>query len=196
MINKVNMDGVKGYGDGAASVPKGGYVCKILGVAVKQNRIGQYLEVSCDIAEGEYKGIFADDYRSQPDPKKWHCVSFVNVPRDDGSEKDGWTKRSFATFIEALEGSNPGYHFDWDETKIKGLMVGGIFANSEWADREGNTRSSVSLVRWTTVEKIRTGKFKIPDDKKLKAGATGSGPSSSGFMTTEYTPVSDSDLPF
>ena len=93
MINRVNMDGVKPYGD-SNILPKGGYVMKILGVTVKQNRVGQYLELSCDVCEGEYKDFFANDYRNQSDPKKWHCNAFVNVPRDDGTEKDGWTKGS------------------------------------------------------------------------------------------------------
>ena len=48
MINRVNMDGVKPYGD-SNILPKGGYVMKILGVTVKQNRVGQYLELSCDV---------------------------------------------------------------------------------------------------------------------------------------------------
>ena len=165
MINRVNMDGVKPYGD-SNILPKGGYVMKILGVTVKQNRVGQYLELSCDVCEGEYKDFFANDYRNQSDPKKWHCNAFVNVPRDDGTEKDGWTKRAFATFIDALEQSNNGYHFDWDETKMKGLIVGGLFV----------------------IDKVRNNKFKLPKDKLLKREDSSS---SSGF-----TPVDSDDLPF
>ena len=63
MINRVNMDGVKPYGD-SNILPKGGYVMKILGVTVKQNRVGQYLELSCDVCEGEYKFSGATKYRT------------------------------------------------------------------------------------------------------------------------------------
>ena len=69
MINQVNMDGVRSYGT-TASVPKGGYVVKILGVNVKQNSKGQYLELGCDIAEGEYAGIFLQDFRGQTSEPK------------------------------------------------------------------------------------------------------------------------------
>ena len=187
MINKVNLDGVKAYGD-VQILPKGGYVMKILGVEVKQNRVGQYLELSCDVCEGEYKDFFATDYRAQDDPKKWHCNAFVNVPKDDGTQQDGWTKRSFKTFIDALEASNPNYHFDWDETKMKGLIIGGLFVNREYRSSYGDIRESTTLASWTTADKIRSGNYKLPKDKPLKENRQ----ESSGF-----TPVpNDSDLPF
>ncbi len=190
MINRVNMDGVKGYSDGAAGVPKGGYVCKIMGVTVKQNKVGQYLEVSCDIAEGEYSGVFTEDYRNQSgENKKWHCNAFVNVPLDNGTERDGWTKRSFQTFIDALEGSNPKYHFDWDETRMKGLLVGAIFGVREWEDRDGNIHESTSIARWTPADKIRSGKYRVPEDKRISDAAE---PKNANGFTT----VDDSDLPF
>lgn len=189
MINKVNMDGVKGYGEGTAQVPKGGYICKIMGAIAKENRVGQYMEISCDIAEGEYKDIFANDYRGQTgETKKWHCNSFVNIPLDDGSERDEWSKRGLQTFIDALELSNPGYHWDWDETKLKGKSIGGIFGLREWEDKDGNVHEGTSLMRWTSIEKIRSGHFRVPADKRLEAHKA---QSSGGF-----TSVSDADLPF
>lgn len=188
MINKVNMDGIKGYGEGSATVPKGGYVVRIMGAVAKQNSVGQYLEVSVDIAEGEYKDIFATDYRAQTgENKKWHCTAFVNVPKDDGTERDNWTKRSFQTFIDALEQTNEQYRFDWDETKMKGLLVGAIFAGREWEDRDGNVHESTSIARWAPADKIRTGRYKMPEDKKL-AGNKKPAP--------VLTPVNDLDLPF
>lgn len=194
MIRKANMDGVVGYGDGVAQVPKGGYVCKILQCLVKENSKGQYLELSCDIAEGEYKDVFATDYRNQSgdsSAKKWHCNAFVNVPLDNGTEQDGWTKRAFKTFIDALEDSNAGYHFDWDDSKIKGLMVGGLFVSQEYRGRDGSIRTSTTIGGWTSAQKIRDGKYKLPKDKVLKDSAPRSG-GNDGF-----TPISDdSDLPF
>lgn len=187
MINKVNMDGIKPYGE-SSMLPKGGYVMKILGVEVKQNSKGQYLQVSCDVVEGEYKDFFAEDYRAQSEPKKWHCNAFVNVPRDDGTEQDGWTKRAFATFIDSLEQSNSGFHFDWDETHLKGLLVGGLFSFREYEGQDGTVRQGTNLASWTSVEKIRTGRYKLPKDRPLKRDTPSA---SNGF-----TPVLDDDLPF
>ena len=72
-------------------LPKGGYVLKILNAEVCENSIGQYIKISCDIAEGEYAGFFAAEYKNQQsEDKKWHCNYLLNVPNDDGTEKDGW----------------------------------------------------------------------------------------------------------
>lgn len=201
MINQVNMDGVSSYGT-TASVPKGGYVVRILGVTVKQNSKGQYLELGCDIAEGEYAGIFLQDFRGQTsEPKKWHCNAFVNVPLGNNTEQDGWTKRAFKTFYESLEASNPNYHFDWDETKIKGLMVGALFSGREYRGNDGNVYEAVAINGWTSVDNIRTGKYKLLKDKHLKEQAAGGSFGGNVSVTSSSpngfsVPGADDDLPF
>ena len=92
-----DYDNTKAYGD-IPVLPKGGYVLKIIGAEVCENRNGQYIKISCDVAEGEYKDFFANEYHNQQqEDKKWHCNYLLNVPNDDGTEKDGWTKRRFKT---------------------------------------------------------------------------------------------------
>ena len=72
------------YGD-YQQLPKGGYVLKILGVELCTNKIGQYVKISCDVAEGEYAGFFTNEYKNQQqEDKKWHCNYLLNVPNDDG----------------------------------------------------------------------------------------------------------------
>ena len=198
MIKAFNdFDKVQGYQD-RPQLPVGGYVMRIMGAEVKENSVGQYVQVSMDIAEGQYKDFFANDYRAQqPQDNKdkiWHCTYFLNVPLDNGSEKDGWTKRKFKTFTEALEASNDGYHFDWDEKKFKGLSIGGLFNMREYKTRDGNVGRSTNLAQVTSVEKIRTGKYKLPKDQLLsgeRAEASTSGTPSEGFSV-----VHDDDLPF
>ena len=186
------MDGVRGYQD-RETLPlgNGGYVLRIMGATEKINSVGSYLEVSCDIAEGEYKDFFTSDYKAQTgDNKKWHCTKFINLPKDDGSEKDGWTKSHLKTFMDALEGSNPGYHWDWDESKLKGKIVGGLFREEEYLGRtDNNVYTSVKLASWTTADKIRTGKFK-PLKKKCLNTYEPSTPSGA------FTAVDDEQLPF
>lgn len=190
---------IKGFGDYESvqsykdrpQLPVGGYVMRIMGAEVKENRVGQYVQISMDIAEGQYKDFFANDYRSQDSNKKWHCNYLLNVPTDDGSERDGWNKRRFKTFTEALEESNDGYHFDWDEKKFKGMSIGGLFNIREWKDGDRRGRST-NLAQVCSVEKIRSGKYKLPKDQLL---------SDTGSTTSEnapggYTVVHDDDLPF
>lgn len=174
-------------------LPKGGYVVKILGVEVKNYSGRDSIVLSCDIAEGDYKDHFAKDYRSQEgDNKKWHCTAFVGIPTDDGSQRDGWTKRAFKTFTKALEDSNEGYSFDWDEKKFKGKLVGGLFNIREYEGNDRQIRQSTSLSGWTSVEKIRSGNYKLPKDKLLERKPE-------QVENVGYgTPVafSDEDLPF
>jgi hypothetical protein len=137
---------IKQFGDFAttqavsegAALPKDGYVCKILNAQVKDGTKGQYLQIAYDIAEGQYKDYFKGLYDAKKDEnKKWSTYFFVNLPKDDGSEKDGWTKRLFKTFTNALEDSNEGYHFDWDETKFKDKLIGGLFHYEEYQRNDG-----------------------------------------------------------
>lgn len=192
MIKQVNMNGITGYQE-RETLPlgNGGYVLKIMGATVKSNIVGDYIELSCDIAEGEYKDFFSRDYKNQTgDNKKWHCVKFINVPKDDGSEKDTWTKQALKTFIDALEGSNPGYHFDWDETKFKGKIIGGLFRVEEYLGRQdSNIHESVRLASFTTADRIRTGKFTPMKPKKLRGDAAEP-------ATPAFIEVDSDELPF
>lgn len=190
-----DFDKVQGYQD-RKQLPVGGYVMKIMGAEVKENRIGQYVQVSMDVAEGKYANFYADDYRSQDASQRekvWHCNYLLNVPADDGSERDGWTKRKFKTFTEALEASNDGYHFDWDEKKFKGLLIGGLFNLREW-ELDGMRGKSTNLAQVCSVDKIRSGKFKLPRDQLLTEGSTAE--STTSTSTGGFTVVHDEDLPF
>lgn len=184
----------KSYGD-IQALPKGGYVLKIMGAEVCSNSIGQYVKISCDIAEGEYMNFFANEYKNQQtEDKKWRCNYLLNIPNDDGTEKDGWTKRRFKTVIEALEESNSGYHFDWDEKKFKGKLIGGLFNEREYLSNDGNVKRATNLAQMCTVEKIRSGKFQLPDDKLLSSRPQQAQSSDNGFMN--IPDGVDEELPF
>lgn len=164
-------------------LPKGGYVLKIMGAEVCENSIGQYVKISCDVAEGEYKDFFAREYKAQQsEDKKWHCNYLLNVAKDDGTEQDGWTARRFKTVIEALEESNSGYHFDWDERKFKGKLIGGLFNEREYEKNDGIVARITNLAQLCSVEKIRESKFRLPEDKLLKGRSLAPQASSDGFI--------------
>jgi hypothetical protein len=186
----------KAYSD-YQQLPKGGYVLKIMGASVEQSNYGQYVKISCDIAEGEYKDFYADEYRNQQkEDKKWHCNYLLNVPNDDGSEQDGWTARRFKTVIEALESSNTGYHFDWDESKFKGKLIGGLFNYREYETSNGDVRTATNLAQLCDVEKIRSGKYQLPNDKLLKKSAPAPATGTEGFMEIPATAGDEEELPF
>ena len=124
-------------------LPAGGYVVKIMDVKLVHNDWGDILLLSFDVEEGDKKGFFRDDYRGQTyEDKKWRGTYRLRIPADDGSDKDAWAKNAFNNAMFAFEDSNKGFRFDWDENKLKGLLVGALFRNEEW---EMNGRTG-----WTT----------------------------------------------
>ena len=185
MIKKFSdYEQTKGYGD-YERLPKGGYVLVIKAAQLMQNSMGEYIKVSADIYEGEYIQFFTRAYKAQQsEDKHWTCNYLLNVPNDDGSERDGWTKRKFKTFTEALEDSNEGYHFDWDERRFKGLLIGGLFNEREYEGRNGDVRRATNWGGVCAVSKIREGNYKLPADKLLNKGYSATAPASSdGFMS-------------
>lgn len=185
-----DYDKVRSYSD-AQQLPKGAYVLRIMNASEKENKNGKYIQISCDIEEGEFKGFFMNDYKAQDrEDKKWHCNYLLNEPKDDGSEKDGWTKRRFKTVIEALEDSNSGYHWDWDETKWKGKIIGGLFNIREYEAQNRDIRQATNLKQLCSVDKVRSGSFRMPKDDLLDKPASSANASApDGFM-----PIPDSDV--
>lgn len=187
-------------------LPVGGYVCKIMGAEEKtyqgQNGAFSKLEVSIDIYEGDYNGFYADDYRAQNrEDKKWGGVVRLYVPTDDGSDTDEYTKSIFKGFTDAVEDSNPNYHWDWDEEKLKGKIVGCLFRNEEW-EFNGNSGWKVKPFKFVSADIIREEKFTMPKDKPLKNSNANTVNSSYGSYATSAPPAEqlqslvDDDLPF
>ena len=174
------------------TLPAGGYVAKIMDATVISYDWGDVLKVDFDIAEGEYKGFFATDYRNNPnDDKKWRGTYRINIPNESNQYFDS-QRKSFNNFIACLEETNSGFHFDWDESKLKGKGIGVLFRNKEW-EYNGSTGWATECCTVTTAKDIREGNFKMPKDKPLKAKAANTGANSE----TAFAPVDDdSDLPF
>lgn len=193
MINRFkNYESVLPYGD-YERLPKGGYILQVMGASVGYSNSGtQYVKISCDIAEGEYENFFTDEYKANSNEnKKWKCNYILSVPVDDGTERDSWTQRRFKTVIGAFEDSNEGYHFDWNETKLKGLIIGGLFNEREYEGNDGQVRRAINLAQLVPVSKIREGKFKVPDDKLLQTNK----PVNEGFMVVPDG-MEETGLPF
>lgn len=193
MITRFNdYDKVQTYGN-FERLPKGAYICKVLGVELQLYKGKECIKLSCDIAEGDFANHFADAYRSNTnEDKKWTCNYLLWVPTNDGSQADDWTKRRFKTVIEAFEDSNNGYHFDWDEKKFKGLIIGGLFNEREYEKSNGDVGTATNLAQLTNVQNVREGKYKLPADKLLD---TNPKPVNDGFMNVPDG-AEDEGLPF
>ena len=181
-----------------AQLPVGAYICQILKAEEKvySSSKGEWhkLEVSFDICEGEHKDFYANDYRSQSgEDKKWKGVLRMNIPSDDGSEADNWAKRSFKTNILAIEESNNGYHWDWNEAQLKGKTVGIVFRSEEW-EYNGKRGWRTAPFKMVPAADVKSGNIKIPDPKPLNGKAASQ--ASTAADLSDFVEVASADLPF
>lgn len=174
-------------------IPVGGYVVKILNAEeVTFKNGGRGLKLSFDVVEGDYKDFFKKNYEQQRrEDRKWKGNIMLFAPKEDGSEMDEWTANKFKTNMSAIEESNSGYHWDWNEQGLKGKVVGAVFRNKEH-EYNGSTVFFSECCQLKTVEAIREGKYKIPKDKLLNKAKT----SAPDGNIEGFIPTDDEDLPF
>lgn len=184
------------------ALPAGGYVARIMGAEVVSYDWGEQLVISIDIVEGEHKDHFAKEYRANTnEDKKWKGAYRIRIP-DESNQYFTSQQRSFNNLIYALEASNGGYHFDWDEKKLKNKMLGVLYRDKEYSV-EGKTGWTTECCAVLDVDAIRAGDFKMPKAKPLanKPAVSGNGvPLLQNFANTgpsSYVEViGDDDLPF
>jgi len=192
MKKPANWENVKATAP-SMSLPKGAYAIKIMGAKEeiykdKSGREFSKLAISFDIAEGEYKDFYANQWRSQTqEDKKWKGVYRIYCPKDDGTPEDARTQSNFKAFIDSVEGSNSGYHWDWNPNTLKDKAVGCIFRLEEY-DFNGYNGWSTRPVYCITIEKLKSGEFKLPNDKPLKIEAD--------TQHSAADVIDDGDLPF
>lgn len=188
--------------NGGGQLPPGAYKAKILGVKYEQGTNGNSdrIIIQYDITDGEYKDFFRAQYdNNTSEDKKWKGKTAIYVPADDGSEKDGWTKNSFAKWTNALEDSNVGYTWDWNESKWKGLQIGLLYAET-WTGIDGKPIKYTEVRRPLAINEV-TADVKIPEPKvkdsykkALKTTDTANNGDSDDFLNVpEGTP---SEIPF
>ena len=181
-----------------AQLPVGAYICQIFKAEEKvySSSKGEWhkLEVSFDISEGEHKDFYANDYRSQSgEDKKWKGILRMNIPSDDGSEADNWAKRSFKTNILAIEESNNGYHWGWNEAQLKGKTVGIVFRSEEW-EYNGKRGWRTAPFKMVPAADVKSGNIKIPDPKPLNGKAASQ--ASTAADLSDFVEIASADLPF
>ena len=145
-------------------LPAGGYVCKIVNAVEHTNDMtgNKSLKVLVDIAEGQFKEYFKKAYDNNTNPeKRW----------DNNSTKYiGLGEKSlpfFKGFITAVENSNPGYKWNWDEKTLIGKKIGGVYQWEEYEKQNGSRGVKVKLNAFRTVDKVHEAKT---DNIKLLNG--------------------------
>lgn len=168
----------------------GGYVVKILKAETIVYPSGwNGLVMELDIAEGDYKDFYKDDFKAQTgEYKKWKGIYRQGIPAEDCSADD-MTARNFKGMITAIEHSNSGYTWAWDEKSLEGKIVGCLFRSEEY-DYNGFHGWKTVPMMFVSADRIREGKYEVPAPKPLKAKPEPLG-TPKGFDA-----VSDEDIPF
>jgi len=179
-------------------LPKGGYVLKILNVKYEEGQNGNSdkLKLQVDVNEGQYKDYYKKQYEADTrEDKKWRGVVEIWCPKNDGSEKDGWTKKTFDTCFAAIEDSNPGFRFNGtDEKPLVGKIVGGVIYREDY-EKDGDVKTAYKFAkRLITADAARNGNFKAPKDKIIDKPSDGG--NTGDFVSPVNNTVDDSELPF
>lgn len=148
-------------------LPADGYVCKIMRMSEAESKAGnQMVVLSLDIAEGEFKDHFMNQYKADTkEDKKWRC-KFYQLTLN----KDGNTNGGFKNLVESVKESNPGFEPKWGEgfcESFNGKLVGMVFGNEEYRKNDGSIGNSVKPIKAKNIDDIRSGNYVVPTDKKL-----------------------------
>jgi hypothetical protein len=196
MVKPQGYEETVGITDDIVVLPAGGYIVDVVGAESAQSTTGKdMLVLKLDIASGDFKGHFADMYKSLYDGNpetKWPCVYRQLV--NDGNGK---CSRFFKGLIACVEESNPGFNFNFDEATLKGKKLGMLFQREEYfSPTKGKKQWMTKASQPRSAKTIHEGKFKVPEDRPLDDGyAQAAMPGAHGFDSIS-TPYCDDDLPF
>lgn len=145
-------------------IEPGNYAAVICKVAEGATYSGaEYIEFWIDIIDGEFARYYEKDYKNQQGEKKWRgTLRFFTSEKALPMLKAG---------ITAIEESNPGFTFDWDETKVKGKKVGVSIRREQYEAADGELKFTTRPFMFRDIKKVITGELEVPKDKLLKQAA-------------------------
>lgn len=134
----------------------GPYVCKIIQAVDVPDK--EYIRVEFDIIHGDSKGYFQAIY----DASK----------ANEGGKEPKWRGmliRSYKTsalpffkaFITAVEKSNQGYKWNWDEKTLKDKIVAVNFREEEYVNMQGERACIVKPFEFRSIEAFKAGKVEV-----------------------------------
>ncbi len=180
-MRKINLSGVTEAGEFSRPAP-GAYICKITAVEDVDNK--QYLKVSYDIDDGEFKGYYTEMRANHPD---WTWAgAYVKSYKEAALSM-------FKRFCSAVSKSNGKYVFDAgevnsEEQTLVGKRIGLVFQEEEYYGNDGSIKTRLIVAREFPIDKIDSQK--VPDPKRLnKVDAT-------EFKPIEVEVGIDEELPF
>lgn len=174
-------------------LPAGGYICKIVdvedcpqGFDKKNPTRGNYLWVVYDIADGEYKGFYSDDWGKEHPYAHRYVRSY--------SEK---ALGMFKGFLQAVDESNntdfvKAAEKGFNEKELVGKLIGLVIGYEEYVASDGEIKERAYVNANRSVSAIKSGDFKVPELKKVKDPVV---PTNTAPVDG-FAPLNDDDIPF
>lgn len=146
-----------------------GYICKILKVEDHPDK--EYLKIYFDVNGGEDKGYFKSQFEKDTrKERKWpNAGTFIRSYKDSAASM-------FKGFTNAIERSNKGYQWNFDEKTLVNKVVGLIIADEQYQNQKGQVRVRNYVAAVRSVETIEKGEYEIPALKDLTTTKTTTAP--------------------
>ena len=163
-----NWDTVEAKGmEDFKALPIGAYECIIRKAMVHKNPTTEKesFRVCVDIANGDFKGYFQKRFDNNPNSdKKWdnNATRYLAFQGDNSAY--------FKGFITCVENSNPGYKWDWDETKLTNKKICGVFQYEEYERQDGTKAVKVRLNKFRSLDKMKEAIENLSDSVRLLNG--------------------------
>lgn len=160
-MKKIDMSNVKEAGTGSSNrLPAGAYICRIINAEDFPDK--EYLVITYDIAQGEYKGYYGQLRDEHPD---WASV---------GKYYKSYKTKAlpmFKRFCSAVSKSNGNYVFDGgsansDESTLAGKLIGIILQEEEYYSNSGDKKTRLVVAREFQTDRLADQK--VPPVKKLE----------------------------
>lgn len=145
------------------------------------------LKIEVDISgndkqAGFYQRIF--DSITDMNNKKWSngACKYVSLKEEPNCQA------MYKGFITAVENSNPGYKWDWNEKSLIGKKLCGVFGLEEYTKQDGSVGTSVKLTQFRSLDKLP--EVKTPRVKLLN----GTYVDYESYQTSKSTSTSSSSI--
>ena len=174
-------------------LPKGLYTAGIQAVKIDGTEPDQRLVLRLEIIEGEWAGYYTKRYQHDSAAGGRFEVKYkgdyaLQIPDQANPKRQhyDWDYRTFTGAIWAIEDSNPGYHWDWNEQGLVGKTIG---INVRQGSYNGNPYTTIGRLESTKM--MAEGKCREMKDMEPRGDFAAAAPDP-GFSAI----VVDEEVPF
>lgn len=165
-------------------LPAGGYIAEIK--VVEDVPAKEYLKVIYDIATGEFKGFWSDEWgKAHPFAHQMYWSYKESNKKYFKANMAAVDKTNLTDFNEQLKGKT------FDEKQLVGQRIGLVIGYEEYRTDRGEIRQRTYVAAVRSGQAIGQGDFTVPELKRLEDKMPSTGSPVAGFEQ-----VNEEDLPF